>query len=78
MADRSVEPGDSAFQRAFIATSYLLGAREASSNPPFERLSAAAQALVTRLGASDRQTRAAALSHELQRIGDSLTTRGVR
>jgi hypothetical protein len=64
-----VQAPDPRFERAFVAMSYLLGARE---KPDLELLSRDAQALVLALGAGSREARARVLAQEVARIALAL------
>jgi len=61
---------DSAFERALVATSYLIGVRDET----FESwpLGHDARALVRALGSTDRETRALVLAREAARIAVAL------
>ena len=62
---------DPAFERAFVAVTYCLGARGDDSFGSFS-LGPDARALVRALGSSDRETRALVLARELLRIAVAL------
>ena len=62
---------DPAFQRAFVAVSYWLGARGDQSFEGWP-LGADARSLVRALGSADRETRALVLAREVARIAVAL------
>jgi hypothetical protein len=65
------------FQRAFVATSYLIGQRELLT-AGLVRPSSAAVVLAQRLGEGDRNERARRLASELRPIVEALDARRVR
>ncbi len=64
------------FERAFVATSYLLGAR--GDTLASIDLGAGAAVLVRALSSPEQATRAAALASEIARIGRTLDDGAVR
>jgi hypothetical protein len=67
MSDRS-----EAFERAFVAASYLVGRRGADLLEPLPRPCAATQKLVARLGHAEQAVRAQVLADELAPIVKAL------
>jgi hypothetical protein len=59
---------DPAFERAFIATSHLIGVRDDA----FEGLGSDARSLARALASADRETRVAVLAREVARIAVAL------
>ncbi len=66
---------DPAFDRAFVATSYLLGLRDAFDGGP---LGSDARALLRVLASADREARALVLAREAARIAVALERGAVR
>jgi hypothetical protein len=74
---RPVLRRDPAFERAFVAVRYFLGAR-AELSAPLDQPSPAAQGLAAELEDPDRQKRAAVLATELGQVVRALEARTFR
>jgi hypothetical protein len=66
------------FDQAFVATAYLLGARDARLVEGLPTVSTEAQRLRQKLGHADRNQRAAALAAELARFVGVLSSGRLR
>ena len=67
----------SGFERAFVATSYLLGRRGRQLSAPLFRPRAETQMLASALGRPNRPQRAELLAAELAHVARELQDRGI-
>ncbi|HYO92862.1 MAG TPA: hypothetical protein VER33_00045 [Polyangiaceae bacterium] len=70
-------PTDAAFQRAFVAVSYLLGSREPGALAVFPAARSSTRALLAELASDDQAQRAAALGRELAEVARALRERSL-
>jgi len=67
-----------AFQRAFVAVSYLVGRRDADLTAPLGELHPETKLVTQRLAQPERERRAEALARELSRIAFLLEARRLK
>ena len=67
-----------AFQRAFMALSYVAGRRDAELTAPLGELHQETKTLAQRLGHAERERRAEALARELSRVAFALEARRLK
>jgi len=67
-----------AFQRAFVALSYLTGRREAELTKPLGELHPETRAVVQRLAHPERERRAEVLARELSLVALALEARRLK
>jgi hypothetical protein len=69
---------EAAFQRAFVAVSYLLGRRDVDALAVFPAARGSTRALLAELASDDQAQRATALGRELGEVARTLRERSLR